>query len=163
MNQPEFAEREAQPYFGIAGDVSGGIPAFVDEAFPELFGWLGKRGIAPAAAPFIRFLELAEDGEPVRIEVGVPADGSADGDARVQAGVLPAGRYVTLIHEGPYRHDTIQDLADSRDRLVAWAAENDVVHTRGREPACALEQYLVGPPMEPDFSKWRTEFAYLVI
>ena len=163
MTEPRIALREAQSYLGIAGDVSGGIPAFVDDAFPELFGRLGERGIAPAAAPFIRFLELDDDGEPVLIEVGVPVDGSAEGDDRVQAGVVPAGRYLTLVHEGPYRHDTIPDLAHSRRRLLAWADEHGVAHTRGREPACALEQYHVGPPMEPDFSKWRTEFAYLVL
>jgi hypothetical protein len=55
--EPRIEERAAQHYAGIRATVPmGGISAAVDEAFPELFGWLAGTGTAPAAPPFIRFL-----------------------------------------------------------------------------------------------------------
>jgi hypothetical protein len=51
--------------------------------------------------------------------------------------------------------------------LIAFAAEKGIVY--GRETShgvtlpCCLERYLIGPPAESDFSKWETEFAFLVL
>ena len=50
-------------------------------------------------------------------------EGEVEGDERVRADSLPAGRYLTLMHVGPYRSETVPDLAVSRERLIAFAAE----------------------------------------
>ena len=85
---------------------------------------------------------------------------------RVRASTLPGGDYITLLHVGPYRSDSLPDLGDARAELVAWADENEVAYgsdtPRGIELACALERFEVGPVDEEDFTKWRTEFAYLI-
>ena len=85
---------------------------------------------------------------------------------RVRASTLPGGDYITLLHVGPYRSDSLPDLGDARAELVAWADENEVAYRsdtpRGIELACALERSEVGPVDEEDFTKWRTEFAYLI-
>ncbi|HEY7263566.1 MAG TPA: hypothetical protein VH589_19020 [Trebonia sp.] len=39
-----------------------GIDGAVDQAFPELFGWLAGQGIAPGAAPFIRYPDAQPGG-----------------------------------------------------------------------------------------------------
>ena len=167
MTEPRIQQRAAQPYLGIAGPVTNGVPAFADRAFPELFGWLGEHGVAPEGPPFIRYRQIDRDGEPLDLEVGVPVSGDAEGDGRVRAGALPAGRYLTLIHVGPYRSKQLPDLAVARARLMSWAAEHGIVYSRetdrGSALACCLEHYLVGPVDEPDFTKWETEFAYLVL
>ena len=47
--EPRIEERAAQHYAGIQATVPmGGISGAVDEAFPELFGWLARTGTAPA-------------------------------------------------------------------------------------------------------------------
>jgi effector-binding domain-containing protein len=167
MSEPKTELRPAQPYLGISGEVADGVPPFVDHAFPELFGWLREHAVDPAGAAFIRYRELGTDGEPLAIEVGVPVSDGATGDERVRAGVLPAGRYLTLLHVGPYRSETVPDLAAARDRLTTWAAEHGIVYsretTRGRTLPCCLERYLIGPVEMSEFSKWETEFAYLVL
>lgn len=78
-----------------------GLPGAVDQGFPELFGWLAEHGMAPAGPPFIRYHVTGAGGE-LDIELGVPADVTADGGTRVRPGVLPAGRYAVLRHTGPY-------------------------------------------------------------
>jgi effector-binding domain-containing protein len=167
MGEPTIQLRPAQPYLGIAGRITAGVPAFVDKAFPELFAWLGEHGIEPAGAPFIRYRELNADGQPRELEVGAPVGDNPQGDERVRADALPAGRYLTLLHRGPYRSETAPDLAAARERLVSWAADHGIVYSRenrrGLTLPCALERYLIGPVEEPDFSKWETEFAYLIL
>ena len=98
MSEPTIQQRPAQPYLGIAGRITDGVPAFVDKAFPELYRRLGERGVDPSGPPFIRFRELDPDGEPLEIEVAAPVEGNAEGDERISAGTLPAGRYLTLLH-----------------------------------------------------------------
>jgi effector-binding domain-containing protein len=167
MTEPQLELRPVQPYLGIAGRITDGVPAFVDEAFPELYRWLGEHGIDPSGPPLIRFRKLDPDGEPLEIEAAAPVEAEAPGDERISAGALPAGRYLTLIHRGPYRSESAPDLATTRKQLTKWAAEQGIVYSRatanGTTLPCALERYLVGPPNEPDFTKWETEFAYLVL
>jgi len=121
MSEPQIEQRPAQPYLGIAGRITDGVPAFVDKAFPELFRWLGEHDIQPSGPPLIRFRELDKDGEPLQIEAAAPVDDEAQGDERVSPGTLPAGRYLTLLHRGPYRSESAPDLAAART-----AAEEEV-------------------------------------
>lgn len=167
MNEPVIQLRSAQPYLGIAGALTNGVPAFVDRAFPELFSWLAEHGVEPSGPPFIRYREIDRNGEPLDLEVGVPVSREAKGDERVRADALPAGRYLTLLHVGPYRSETAPDLAAARATLTSWAAEQGIVYSRETERGsalpCCLEHFIVGPVDEGDFSKWETEFAYLVV
>ena len=167
MTEPTIQQRPAQPYLGIAGRITDGVPAFVDKAFPELFRWLGEHEVEPSGPPFIRFRELDPDGEPLEIEAAAPVDSNPPGDEHVNAGSLPAGRYLTLLHRGPYRSESAPDLAVARGQLINWAAARGIVYSRetdrGTTLPCCLERYLIGTVEEPDFTKWETEFAYLVL
>ena len=167
MTEPQIEQRPAHPYLGIAGRITDGVPAFVDKAFPELFRWLGEHDIKPSGPPFIRFRERDAQGEPLEIEVAAPVQSEAHGDERVSAGTLPAGPYLTLLHRGPYRSESAPDLAVAREQLTSWAGEQGIIYSRetnrGTTLPCAVERYLIGPVEEPDFTKWETEFAYLVL
>ena len=166
MSEPTIELREPQPYLGIHAPSIDGIRQFADATFPELFGWLSEHGVTPAAAPFIRYYEIDHAGEPLDVEVGVPVEGSVEGDTRVLADALPAGSYLTALHVGPYTSDEMPDLRDARAALIAWASDNGIVYgtetDRGLQMPCALEQFHIGPVDEPDFTKWETEFAYLL-
>jgi effector-binding domain-containing protein len=167
MSEPQLELREAQPYLGIHEPSIDGIRQFADSAFPELFAWLGEHGVAPAGPPFLRYYEVDVAGEPLDVEVGVPVDGSVEGDTRVLGDALPAGRYLTLLHVGPYSSDDMPDLGDARAELIAWASDNDITYgtetARGLQMPCALEHFRIGPVDDPDFTRWETEFAYLVL
>jgi effector-binding domain-containing protein len=159
--EPRIEQRAEQPYAGIRRRVTmDGIDGAVDEAFPELFGWLASRGVTPAGAPFIRYhvIDMARE---LDIEMGVPAQVDAGGDERIGTGVLPAGRYVVLRHVGPY-----DGLIASNAALLDWADEQgialdswdtaDGTAWRGR-----AEHYLTNPAEEPDPSKWEVDVAFL--
>jgi hypothetical protein len=139
----------------------------VDQAFPELFSRLTARGIVPAGPPFIRLHEVDENGEPLELEVAVPVAGDTSGDDRLRRDALPAGRYVTKLHVGPYRSETEPDLGDARGALIGWMERQDMTYSRpserGRALPCAVDHLRVSPGTEPDYSKWETELSYLIV
>ena len=148
--EPQISERPAQPYLGLRRDVTDGVSAAVDGAFPELFRRLSAAGVQPAGPPFIRFLAVDDEGDPTELELAAPVDADAATDA------LPAGRYATLVHVGPYRSETQPDLAVARAALQDWAERE------GLTVSGYLEHYRIGPVEEPDYAKWETELAFLV-
>jgi effector-binding domain-containing protein len=122
-----------------------------------LFGWLGNQEVQPSGSPFIRYHEVDASGEPRLIEVGVPVVAHQEVDDPVRADALPAGRYVTALHMGPYTHDTVPDLGATRDALRGW------IETKGIATGFLVEHYRIGPPMESDWTKWETKLAYLIL
>jgi hypothetical protein len=169
-HQPLVERRDAQPYVGIRCDAEN-EPAFraaVDDAFPALFAWLSDHRIEPVGPPFIRYLVLSADGEPREFEVAVPVPERANDDGRVRAGALPGGSYVTLLHVGPYTHESVPDLADAHAGLLKWAEGERVAVDRwelerGTGFRACVERYLNDASREPDWTKWRTELAYLTL
>jgi hypothetical protein len=166
-DRPRIEQRAALPYVAIHCHVNEDrVAAAVDSAFPELFRRLGDRVIEPLGPPFIRFLETDPHAEPLELEVAVPVAAGVTGHERLHAGALPAGRYVMLLRAGPYRHSTEPDLADARAATQDWAKQQGVgldsrKTDRGSAWGCYVENYLVGPVDEPDYSKWQTELMYL--
>jgi effector-binding domain-containing protein len=160
-HEPQLQERAAQPYAGIRTSVTmDGLSAAVDEAFPELFGWLGGRGIEVAGPPFIRYhvIDMQRD---LEIELGVPADMTDVDGGRIRPGVLPGGRYVVLRHVGPY-----DGLVAGNAALLDWAREHAVAldswdTSRGTAWRSRVEHYLTNPATEPDPAKWEVDIAYL--
>ena len=95
----------------------------------------------------------------LEIEFGVPTADAVKGDARVHAGRLPAGRYVSLVYRGPY-----DDLYDANAVLVGWAKQRGInwdaeETTAGERFGCRLEIYPTDPREEPDPAKRETEVA----
>jgi hypothetical protein len=155
---PLVQTRAAQPYVGISAEVTteDELRAAVHRGFAELFGWLGDNGIQPSGAPFIRYLEVAEDGRPLRLELAAPIRAAVSGAGSVHADELPAGSYVTLLHVGPYRSLKAPDLGDARAELLAWA------RARGLDFDAHVEHYITDARSEPDWTRWETELAYLI-
>jgi effector-binding domain-containing protein len=169
MTEPQIQQRAALPYLAIRCQVTNGLPAVVDRSFPQLFAWMGQHGVEPAGPPFIRYHEVDHDGEPLEIEVAAPVANAVEPseDGPISPGTLPAGRYATLLHTGPYRHDDVPDLGDAQAALRSWTELQGIVTSRPSERGyslpCCVEHYKVGPPMEQDWTKWETELAYLVV
>jgi effector-binding domain-containing protein len=166
---PLIQWRAAQSYVGIPAQVASEkeFRAAVDRDFPELFGWFRDNGIQPAGPPFIRYLEVAGDGQPLRFELGAPTTANVSGGGTVHADALPAGRYATLVHTGPYNSAEAPDLSDARAELLEWVRGqgielNGSETARGAAFEACVERYLTNAAIEPDWSKWRTELAYLI-
>jgi effector-binding domain-containing protein len=155
---PQIEQRGEQRYVAIRVKVPmNELAAAVDRGFPELFGWLQARGAEPSGPPFIRYLEV-EMNVQLEVDLAVPIATELMPEPPVRADTLPGGRYVTLLHVGPY-----EGLVAANATLQAWAQEQGIAWDmdggsvwRGR-----VEHYLTDPSQDPNPSRWETELAYL--
>jgi GyrI-like small molecule binding protein len=157
---PEITQRAAQPYAGISAWVTMAAVGSVADRIPEIFGWLGARGIAPVGPPFFRYHVIDMERQ-LLVEAGVPvASAVAEDDGIICGGILPAGRFAVMTHTG-----APQTLMGATAALLDWAAARelawDVSQTdAGEKWGCRLESYLTDPAEQPDTSKWQTELAF---
>ncbi len=162
IGEPRVEYRDEQPYAGLPATVTmATLAQAIDQGYPRLFRWLDEHAIAPAGPPFIRYLviDMAAD---LDIELGVPVAATVAADDQVQAGMLPGGRYATLLYAGPY-----DGLIGANAALQQWAQrqglEFDAADTdRGSAWRCRVEHYRTDPSAEPDPAKWETDVAYLL-
>jgi hypothetical protein len=128
------------------------IPEFLD----ELFAWLGKRGVQPAGAPFMRYHVIDMAGN-MDVELGVPVASALPGDGRIASGIIPAGRYASLVYTG------VNGIKGNK-ALLDWAAKNNIRWDRwddqnGDAFGARVEYFLTDPAEQPDRKKWETEVA----
>jgi effector-binding domain-containing protein len=103
LTEPEVFTRDAQPYVAIRASVTmQTIGTVLPDLHPQVFAWLGERGIPPVGPPFWKY-NVIDMERALEVEVGAPVAAAVDGDDRVLAGVLPAGRYATLRHAAVHR------------------------------------------------------------
>jgi effector-binding domain-containing protein len=156
---PEITQRAAQPYAGISAWVTMATIDSVADRIPEIFSWLGARGIAPAGPPFLRY-HLIDMERQLQVEAGVPVASAVEDDGAIRAGTLPAGRFAIMTHTGA--PDTMvaatAELHDwAKARGLAW----DMSRTdAGEHWGCRLEFFLTNPAEQPDASKWQTQLAF---
>ena len=157
ITKPKLEDRTEQPYVGIRTRVPMSefkkiVPQFLD----ELFAWLGKQGVEPAGAPFMRYHVIDMAGS-MDVELGVPVTTAVQGDGRVSPDVIPAGRYATLVYSG------VTGIKGNK-ALIEWAVKNDIKwdrwdDERGDAFRARIETFLTDPAEEPDQKKWETEVA----
>jgi effector-binding domain-containing protein len=158
LTEPEVVSREAQPYLGIRATVTmQTIGPEMPRLFDELHGWIER--VEPAGPVFARYLVIDMERELV-IEAGLPVAAPERGEGHVVPGELPAGRYLTALHTGPYER-----LEEATGRFLAWAQEHghrfDVrPGAEGEEWGSRLEEYESDPSQEPDPEQWRTRLAF---
>lgn len=158
--EPQVADRDELAYAGLPMTVTmDSFSAAIDAGFPELFGTLGQLGLQPAGPPLIRYHVIDMEAE-MEVELGVPVNGVVAATGRVRPGLLPGGRYVTLLHTGHY-----DGLMAANAALLDWAAQQGITLENsedGRRWQGRVEHYLTDPSAEPDPSTWRTEVAFLI-
>jgi effector-binding domain-containing protein len=160
MFAPVVAERPAQPYVAIRAQVT--MTTMDDILLPlqaEVFAWLRERGI-PAAGPRFWKFNVIDMARFLEVEAGVPVAAPVDGDDRVLAGVLPAGRYATVRYTGN-PDDPVAVIASLREWATQAGLTWDMTNTPdGERWAARLEISETDPADEPDMTKWITQLAF---
>ena len=157
ISKPKIDERQAQNYVGIRTQATGKqVGKVIPKLIGELSTWLAKQGAAPAGAPFNRFHIINMEGN-MEIEIGFPVATAMKGDERVSPGVIPAGRYASLVYSGVTGYT-------GNKALIEWAVKNGVKWDRWDEPngdafRSRVEFFLTDPAEQPDRKKWETEVA----
>jgi effector-binding domain-containing protein len=158
ITEPKLEDRKEQPYVGIRTLATiPELPTVIPQLHSEVIAWLGKQGLSPSGAPFIRYHVINMESK-MDIELGWPVASALSGDGRISGGVLPAGRYATLVYTG------IMNGMKANKALLDWGAEKGLVWDiyeaeNGDGFGARLECYLTDPKDEPDLAKWETEVA----
>ena len=156
---PAITDRSAQPYVAIEAQVTMEELAGFADRLGEVFGWLAERDLAPAGPPFFRY-QIIDMERQLSVQAGVPVAETVSGDGHVVAGVLPAGRYGTAIHVGPY-DGLIAATAALRQWADALGLEWDKTDAEdGEHWGSRLEIYLTNPAEQPDPATWQTQLAF---
>ena len=159
MPDPHVQTRPEQPYVGIRRTVTMDTIGSIADRIPVLIGWLRERDIAPAGAPFLRYRVIDMERE-LDIEAGVPVAEPVEGDGDVTPGTLPAGRYATATHVGPY-----EGLIDATAALLTWADDRGLAFDVRDSPdgdvwAAGFEVFNTNPLEEPDPARQETVLAF---
>jgi len=158
MTAPKLEDRAEQTYAAIRTQATmDELETVIPHLLGDVFAWLRQQGIAPAGAPFIRYLVIDMAAQ-LDIEVGGPVASAVSGAGRVVSGVLPAGRYASLIYTD------VQRGIEANAALLDWGAEHGLAWDtwtteRGDVFGARLESFLTDPAEEPDPAKWETEVA----
>jgi effector-binding domain-containing protein len=159
FTEPKVEDRTEQHYAGIRAQVtmrelgSGIIP----QLHGEVMAWLEQNGVPPVGAPILRYHVIDMAGK-LDIEIGWPVGAPITGNGRVTAGVLPAGRYASLIYTG------VANGIAGNAALLRWGEERGITWDRWETPegdafGARIETEQTDPADEPDMTKWETEVA----
>ena len=164
ITEPKLEDRSALSYVGIRSQVSmQEMPNIIPQHIDEVIAWLGQQGIEPVGPPIIRYHAcptVAAGGSLVDIAVGWPVAAPAQGDSRIEADALPAGRYASLVYTG------VENGVPANGVLIEWARDNGIAWNSlddelGEAFVGRVEHLIDGPDDDPNPSNWRTEVAIL--
>jgi effector-binding domain-containing protein len=130
----ETVSREATPSMVIRTRCSvTELPQVIGEAYQRIAAYLGSMNKEPAGPPYVGYHN--EDMQDLDLEIGFPVSEEIQGENAIEASEIPAGRYATTIHTGPY-----SKFEEAYSRLTAWVTTQSL-HPLGS----AYEIYLNDP------------------
>lgn len=128
-NQPTLVLRTISPVEKL--------PEFLGMVYGSIMEYLGEMREMPSGMPFAAYHNI--DMAALDVEAGFPVNKGLPGKGEILSGVIPAGKYITTIHEGAY-----DSVGPAYDQMAEWTKEN------GYEPAgIAYEYYLNDPTEDP--------------
>ena len=107
------------------------------EAYGQIMTFLGQSGETPAGAPYAAYYNM--DMEDLDVEIGIPVSKPLTPEGVLKAGEMPAGKYASCVHTGPY-----QEIHPAYDELGKWMEAEGLEAT-----GVAYEVYLNDPGETP--------------
>jgi effector-binding domain-containing protein len=154
--EPFFKQQDERRYFGIRFIAPyRGMFSRVTEEFKNLDPWIKSNRNVEFGARFLRYLVIDMKGN-MELEVGVFGTGNIPLNGPITTGIMPGGRYATMIYRG-------LGLAANK-RLLGWMKEKGLQSESTSKAnsevfACRYEAYLTDPKVEPRKKQWEIELA----
>jgi effector-binding domain-containing protein len=156
IGKPKIDTRPKQPYMGIRTITPfKGMSKEIGRLSDEMNTWVEEHKVKPSGPPFLRYHVIDMRGF-MDIEFCFPVHKALPDDGDVKAGVLPAGRYASLIYSGG-------GISGNR-ALIEWVRSQGLEFDRwdteqGDNFRGRYETYLTDPKVESRKSKWQIEVA----
>ena len=134
----KIEERDVQPVASIRTRTPvTEISAVLGECYGRIMGYLGELGVYPSGAPFTAYFNM--DMEDLDLEIGMPVAEPVAAKDDIASSEIPAGKYVTATHVGPY-----EKFEETYNVLMAYMGEQGVDGS-----GVAYEFYLNDPSETP--------------
>jgi len=115
------------------------LPNLLPKIYGRIIHYLSSMGVAVAQPAYAYAAYHNTDMEDLDVEAGFPVTGKVESSDDIIASEIPAGRFATVVHTGPY-----EQMEPLYGRLDKWVRQNHY------EPAGAIyEMYLNGPDDTP--------------
>jgi effector-binding domain-containing protein len=156
VSEPRIDTRSEQHTIGIRVQTPmKGMFQVVDKLYKELSIWMKEHLMEPSGPWILRYHVIDMEGE-MDIEVGIPVSEPLHVTGRVTAGVLPGGRYASLVYIG--------NGYTGNKTLIEWGKANGISWDRWDDPKgdafrCRYEAHLTDPKVEHRKTKWEIEVA----
>jgi effector-binding domain-containing protein len=149
--EPKIEYQAEKHYLGIRKELPfSGMFSHIDGMKKELNRWFKENGIQATASPLLRYHCIDMKGM-MDMEYAIPVASPLEGTETIKAGILPAGRYVSLIYTGGgYQgNKTLVEYNNAHKLPIdRWDSE------KGDNFAGRYEQYLTDPKVEHRKTKW---------
>jgi effector-binding domain-containing protein len=156
VTQTKIDHRQEHHTVGIRTQVPmKGMFKVVEQLSKELNRWKEQHKVEAAGPRFLRYYVIDMEGE-MDIEVGFPVAEFQSGDERVKPGMLPAGKYASVVYigNGYTGNKTLVEWAKAKG--IAWDRwDND----KGDTFRSRYESFLTDPKDEHRKTKWEIEVA----
>jgi len=151
-----IGEKPERPYLGIRFETPfDGMFALVTKALKELRTWSKANSLADEGPYFLRYYQC-DMKRMMDVEVGLMTPAGLVVQGRMQPGVLPKGRYATLVYRG--------NGLRGNQALMKWAADHGItfdplVVGEVESYTCRYEAYLTDYRAEPRKLLWDVELS----
>ena len=153
LTTPTIVDRDSTPYVAVLRRVPMSEIGRISASTHDLVLDFVRQGGGEPGAPLIKYNLVDMDGI-MELEFGVLLNSDVTATGEFFVGELPAGRYATITHTGPY--DELYDVTGlfvgwAKERGIAWDSEPEGagerfvsrVETYLNDPADVAEQELV--------------------
>ena len=114
------------------------LPDFLGKAYGSIMQFLESKGIQPTGMPFTAYYNM--DMSALDIAAGFPVLEKMEADGEILNEVIPAGKFLSTIYEGPYA-----DCSQAYEALQYYLDANALKAT-----GVAYEYYLNDPSSGPE-------------
>lgn len=151
-----IVEKRERPYAGIRLRTPfGGMFAVATRALKQLRAWSKASGVADEGPYFLRYYHC-DMREIMEIEAGFVSGAAPADHPSIKRGVLPGGRYASLVYRG--------NGLRGNQALMQWGRETGTVFeaidpAQAESYVCRYEAYLTDYRVEPRKLLWDVELS----
>jgi len=109
------------------------LPQIIGESYGKIMAYMKETGTFMSDMPFVTYYNM--DMQNLDVEMGFPVANPPAGNGEVKPGSVPAGKFITCMHRGPY-----MEIEPTYNEMMKWIEDN------GFQPTGVMHEYYFNDP-----------------